>query len=134
MEQDLVQDLLADTALAALLDDGSGGVRIHWNVRPQGAGLPAVTLHRITSGRGYTMAAADALTGALVQMDVWASTFTSLVAVRDALVSRLHAPGSARLRRCFVRAERQTFEPGEGAADTDYHRASLDVVVWHQPA
>lgn len=129
MELDLIQALLADAAVSALVAD-----RISWNVRPQGESAPSVVLQRITSGRSYTMTGASRLAGPLVQADVWAASATEMLAVRDALVAALHGLSAPPFQRCFVEAERQSFEPGEGPDEIHFHHASLDVRVWHHPA
>lgn len=131
MEEALRAGLLAHAALAALV-----GERVHWNVRPQGRGLPAVVLHRISGGREYHMQGRSELSGALVQADCWATSYAGALALKRALIDALDAL-EAPFQGAFVESERDTFEavagpePGGG---TVLHRASADIRVWSTAA
>jgi hypothetical protein len=131
LEEGLRAFLKADSAITALV-----GSRIDWNVRPQASGLPAVVLHRITGRRDYTMGGRSGLVDSVVQIDCWGSTYAAAKAVSRAVVLRLD---ELRLPpyQAFVEDERDTFDqaPAPGAdGSTEFHRASLDVRVWHSEA
>lgn len=123
MEQEFRAILVAHAPLTALV-----GQRIVWNHLPQKTTRPAVVLYRVAGAPGLTMQGSDGLTGATVQIDVQALTVTSMWAVRDALVARLHGHRDATFRGIFQQAERQTSEELTGGGLV--HRASLDFAVW----
>lgn len=104
------------------------GARIVWNHLPQATTRPAIVLFRVAGTPGITMQGSDGLTGATVQIDVQALTVTSMWAVRDALVARLHGHRDATFRGIFQQSERQTSEELTGGGLV--HRASLDFAVW----
>lgn len=109
--------------------------RIYWNHYPQSAADPAVRLTKVTGAPGYHMQGSDGLQASIVQIDVRALTFGSAVAVRNAIVSRLHAKrieqGTIEFKGIFLRDEQQTFEK----TDTEsYHRFRLDFDVSHGTA
>lgn len=129
MEQDLVAALLGNAELTAHV-----GTRINWTLRPQGKGTPALVLHKVASGREYTMDGRIGLTGHLVQMDLWADRPAALFAARDALLAALDALTVAPFQGAFVESERDGYEAPDGPQASGVvilHRASLDVRVWH---
>jgi hypothetical protein len=123
MEEQLVDFLLADTTLAALV-----GTRINWLLRPQGAGLPAVSLQLASSAREYTMAGREGLVGYLVQIDVWAASFKSMKQVSRAIVAALDDLSTGSFQGAFIESERDTVETDEAA--TTFFRGSIDARVW----
>lgn len=104
------------------------GARIVWNHLPQATTRPAIVLFRVAGAPGITMQGGDGLTGATVQIDVQALSVTSMWAVRDALVARLHGHRDTTFRGIFQQSERQTSEELTGGGLV--HRASLDFAVW----
>ena len=130
MKSDLSAYLLAATSLTALVSS-----RIKWLLRPQGSGLPAITLQTASAPRGYTMRGREGLVGYLVQFDIWGSTYAQTQAVLAALLPVLDGMTTLPFKMAFVENERESFEPQEGpdaTASTDIFRTSLDVRVWHQ--
>lgn len=123
MEQEFRAILVAHAPLTALV-----GQRIVWNHLPQKTTRPAVVLYRVAGGPGLTMQGSDGLIGATVQIDVQALSVTSMWAVRDALVARLHGHRDTTFRGIFQQSERQTSEELTGGGLV--HRASLDFAVW----
>lgn len=131
MEEALRAYLRADAALAALVS-----TRVEWLKRPQGSALPSVTLQIASAPRSYTMGGRVALVGYLVQMDVWAASYTSMKAVSRALIVALDGLIEAPFQAALIENERETTEPQDGpdaTGSTDFYRSSLDVRVWHQP-
>ena len=126
MEYNLTAALLAWTALTDRV-----GQRITWNVRPQGETVPAVLLTRVAGTRHYTMTERSGLTETLIQVDVWAASLAEALAVKTVLLGLFDSLTAAPFQRCFVEAERDSFEPGDGPDELHLHRASLDVRVWH---
>lgn len=104
------------------------GARIVWNHLPQKTTRPAVVLYRVAGAPGLTMQGSDRLTDATVQIDVQALSVTSMWAIRDALVARLHGHRDATFLGIFQQSERQTSEELTGGGLV--HRASLDFAVW----
>jgi hypothetical protein len=128
MEEVLIALLLGDAALGGLV-----AKRINWLKRPQAAALPAIVLQNISAMRGYTLAGADGLTGYLVQIDAWASSFTSLKAVERALKALLSGAHDGQISAVFIENQRETVEPADGptaGGATDLYRTSLDCRVW----
>lgn len=129
MEADLRTALLAATSLTDLAKR-----RIDWNARPQGTGLPAITLHRITSGRTYTQAGRVGLETPTVQMDCWAANIVGALALRDALIAVLDTLTTAPFEGAFIVAERHDFTPEAGGAAAEFNLVSLDVqICWQGP-
>lgn len=128
MEAALTAALLADAGLKAAVKG-----RIDWLLRPQGSKTPAISLQFISANVDYRMDGRDRLVGRLVQMDVWAGSFSDLVKTRDALVAALDAMVGGSIRAAFIETERHTREAQDGP-DTvgaiSFFRASLDVRVW----
>ena len=125
MEVALRTRLLADSGVSALVS------QISWLTRPQGAALPGITMQKIVSDRGYTMAGPGGFHGELVQFDIWASSFLAALAIRDAVIAAMESTATASgvtFSPSFLRSERQTAEdvPGVGTVS----RISLDFTVW----
>lgn len=124
--------LLADGPLAALV-----GTRIDWVERPQGKPLPAVTLQCIADAHDQHLKGFESLQPARVQYDVWASTFASATAVKNALIAAA-VPAQSGNGHTFARgmvdlpprdiSERIT--AGDGAAKTIF-RVRMDLIHHH---
>ena len=130
MEEALREHLLADGAITALV-----ARRIAWNARPQGSGLPAICVHRITGRRDNHMTGRSGLVETLIQVDCWAGGYLETLTLRDAVIAALDGLTLHPFQRAFVESERSSLEKGDapqGSARTvDFHRTSLDVRVWH---
>lgn len=103
--------------------------RIYWNAMPQAVTRPAVVLYKISGAEGLTHGGPDGLTGNIVQIDVQAITVTSMWAIRDAIIARLHGYSDANFGLIRHDGERQSAEELAGAGSL-IHRASLDFAVW----
>lgn len=124
-----------ETALRALLA-GYGPLTalvaadsIVWNHLPQATARPAIVLYRISGAPGIHMQGSDGLLNATVQIDIQALTVASMWAIRDVLLSRLHAHSDDNLRVVVANSERQTAEELAGVL---IHRCSMDFDVWYR--
>lgn len=130
MEVALRALLVAYAPLTALV-----GTRITWNEIPQGAADPNVSLFNIDPGVSYTYRGPTSLRGELVQINVRALSFASMVAVREALLARLSgfkgAQGTVTFGAIFYRSIRTGTEK---PAATLYHYAQLDFEIWWKPS
>lgn len=88
IEQDLFTRLSTYAGLTALV-----GTRVYPLILPQtegGPALPAVTYARVTEQREHAMGAHDPnIVVGYFQIDAWASSYSSAVAVRDQIVASL---------------------------------------------
>lgn len=82
MEAALRARLLA--AVSALV-----GSRVYWEERPQGSALPAITLLLVVDERDQHMGGFHDLKKALLQVDVWATSFASKKAIKEAVIAAL---------------------------------------------
>jgi hypothetical protein len=124
MEEALRALLIGHAPLTDLVTPDS----IVWNHLPQSVARPAIVLFKIAGVPGLTQQGSDGLEGAVVQIDVQATTVEGMWAIKRALMALLHSHRSAALPGIFARAERQSSE--ELAGIGLIHRASLDFNVW----
>lgn len=101
--------------------------RVVWNHLPQSTTRPAIVLYRIAGAPGIHMQGSDGLTGAVVQIDIQATTVSEMWAIRSAVIALLHGYRDARLTGVFLTTERQSSEELAGLL---IHRCSLDFEVW----
>lgn len=121
--------LLVGYAPLTGLVGGATTPRIVWNHLPQATVRPAVVLFKITGAEGLTHGGPDGLSGNIVQIDVQALTVTSMWAIRDAIIAKLHGYSDATFGLIRHDSERQSAEELAGAGSL-IHRASLDFTVW----
>lgn len=105
--------------------------RIYWNEIPQATTDPCVVLYKIAGAPGIHMQGSDRLEQSIVQINVRALSVTSMWAVRDAIIARLHAQrvqqGTVEFKGIFLTSERQNSEkPGAVV----YQTCQLDFQVW----
>lgn len=125
MEAALRALLVGNAALIALVAPDS----IVWNHLPQAKARPAIVLYRISGAPGIHMQGSDDLLNATVQIDIQATTVASMWAIRDALISLLHAHHDTNLRVVVANSERQSAEELAGVL---IHRCSMDFDVWYR--
>lgn len=129
MEEQLIADLRGTTALAAKVAVFNGRPAIDWVSRPDLAGLPAITLQRISTDRLYSHSGPVSLTGARVQFDCWGATYGAARNAFRALQTKLEAGGTG--WRAFLDTERDA-----GAEDLDggqrVFRVSGDFNIWYK--
>lgn len=131
MEEDLVARLLANAPLAALV-----GNRITWLDRPQGSGLPAITLQVITPGRSYHFKGPAGYTGARVQADSWGAFYLSAKQASRAFLAAIEPPalfGSTRFGPAFLEGG-PDFPPQDIDGGGRAYRVNHDIIIWHRPA
>ena len=123
MESSLRALLTGCAPLTALVS-----TRIVWNHLPQDTTRPAVALYRITGAEGLAHDGPDGLASHIVQIDVQALTVTSMWAIRDAIIAKLHGYKDSTFRLIRHDSEDQSSE--ELAGGSLIHRARLDFTVW----
>lgn len=92
MEEQLVANLRADSGVAAQTAAINGRPAVDWITRPDGGGLPGVTLQRISSDTLYTHEGRVSLTGARVQFDCWAQTYEQVRLLWRAVLAAMDNP------------------------------------------
>ncbi len=127
MEESLITDLRATTALTVLLGVHNGRALIDWAVRPDKSGLPAVTMQRITTDKIYSHSGPVSLTGARVQFDCWATSYGVSRLIFRQLDSAIYAGGTG--WRGFLESSRD-FAPENLDGGQRVFRASGDFNIW----
>lgn len=125
MEASFRSLLADDVAVAALV-----GSRIYWNAIPQGATDPCIVMYVISRLADAHHGGASGLNSWLVQVDIRALTFTSAVAVRDAVVAKLHAKRVIQGGLNIVTNLQSERQRSEKPGTTLYHLIQLDFSVW----
>lgn len=135
MEADFL-DLLADeNSISSLVTTGST-TRIAWNIIGQSWADPNVVIYKVAGGvPGYTMEGSDGLVSTVVQINVRATTYASMIALRDAITALLSGytgtKGDTEFLGIFHRSERQAAEkPGSVL----YQTCQLDFDIWSRAA
>lgn len=126
MEAALRARLIANAGVSALV-----GNRIDWGARPQGSILPAIVLTLVSDERTQHMAGFDSYRATRVQIDCYATTYATAVAMREAVLAAAIPAGSASgvtFRRAFVNTSAGRTENNETAI---LHRQMLDLTFWH---
>ncbi len=106
--------------------------RIYWVDRPQASALPAITLQTIDEPLDQHMGGVMTLQSAVVQVDVWATTYASARAIKEAVIAALlpEATGNGiEFQRAFVSSR----DLGERVETQFVHRASMDFRVHFSP-
>lgn len=121
-EADIKAHLQADATLVALVAD-----RIYPVIRPQNAALPAVTYTAPAPDEVNTLAGrSDSLRNYRLQVDCWAESHAAVVAMANAVRSRMNTAASA---------FRAVLYPGTGLddyeSDTRLYRRMLEFSVWY---
>lgn len=130
METEFRALLTGDAAITALV-----GSRIYWNAIPQGTVDPCVVMYVVSRQADIHHGGANGLNSWLVQIDVRSSgdsePYSAALAVRDAIVARLHAKrlseGKIAFKAIVLRDEQHTSEKPQ---DKLFHRIRLDFEVW----
>ena len=129
MEEALRAFLLTQSGVSSVVSD-----RAYWNMRPQGAALPALVLQVIDRSPAYTMDGNAALAETRVQIDCYGTTYaqakTLARAVRTPLDGKRFTQSSIRFE-AFRLDERDLSEAGTTEGER-VHRISLDFQIWHQ--
>lgn len=118
-------------AITALV--GNAPARVYWVDRPQASALPAITLQIIDEDREQHMGGFHSLQAVTVQIDVWATSYASALALKEAVIAALVPEATANgiaFQRAFVR----TRDLGERVETQFIHRSSLDFLFHYSTA
>jgi len=127
IEQGLHAHLIADGGVSALV-----AARIYPLRAPQNPTVPYVTYSRINTDREHHMSGASGLAHPHFQIDVFASSFSSMSAVANAIRSALDVYSgdmgspSIDVSSVLVVDERDFYED-----DTNLYHDAIDVSIWH---
>ena len=108
--------------------------RVYWVDRPQGSQLPAITLQVISDERPQTMDGFIKTRATTVQVDCWAPSYSVKTQLAEAVIAAVTPAttlNGVKFHRALVNDVRDL---GERVETQFYHRASIDLVVWHTPA
>ena len=111
--------------------------RIYPQVAPDTASYPFIVYSVISEGHEHSMSGASGLASVTMQIDAWASTVASRVALSEAIRNALDGfrgdmgTENLSIRSCFLESRSNFFEPKTDGKETPDHRASLDFLIWH---
>ena len=117
--------------LANGLVTGAVGTRIDWGQRPQGAAYPAIVLQTISDPRPAHLKDYEATRSTLIQLDVYALTYSSAISIARAAIAVLKVPTTISGKvfgPAFVDGQRDSVEP---SGTTNIYRHSVDFSIWH---
>lgn len=120
--------LVNDATVSSLVGD-----RIAWVERIQGEALPGITLQVIEDDREQHLRGFQSLLSLDVQIDVWAETYGSGKAIKEAVIAALVPQDTTddfKFSRAFVTAR----DLSETAGGRTIFRPSLDFTFHYSPA
>lgn len=130
MEEALIARLLATTGVSALV-----GSRVYPGSVPQGATMPAVVVNVISGGPLYADDGEVGLDNTRVQIDCWATTYSSAKtvarAVRDSLSAFVGTVSGVTFPYILLDVTRDLREPGANQSEYRY-RTNMDFIVWSE--
>lgn len=129
MEEQLITDLRADAGIIAIAATYNNRPAVDWIGRPDMAGLPAIVLQRISTDRLYSHEGPVTLTGARVQVDCFATTYTAATALYRAVQNKFEAGGTG--WRAFL-LSRRDFAPEDAPGGERIFRAQGDFNIWYE--
>jgi len=112
------------------------GTRVYPLVAPYTPTYPHIVFTVFGEGRDHSMSGATGLVDLTMQVDVWASSITSRVAIAEALRNKLDGfrgdMGTENLdvRNCTLQNKEQFFEKDTEGGNT-FYRVSMDFLIWH---
>jgi len=125
MEAAIYAILVADGTVSGLVS-----TRIYPVKLPQSPDMPAITYSRVSGPRIQTIAGPSGLAYPRVQVDSWASTYTGIKtladAVRQALDGYSGTIASIRIGGIMMDGELDLYEPG-----VEEYRVTQDYIVWY---
>lgn len=133
MEEALRARILAMAGISA-----SVSKRVDWGVRTQGADLPAVELHLISTVSPMNLAEPGAWHRSRVQVDSWGRTYKAARDVADIIGAKAAEGGLHGFRGTLANIRFRIFRIDRGSGrDTDsvgiVHRTRQDFSVWWAP-
>lgn len=126
MRTELRAYLLADAGLAAAL-----GVKVDWDLRPDGDGGAGLVLRMVDNPPGYTLGGRDTLEAAFVTFECWGDTVAQAEAVANAVKALADGQARGGFRGLFIQGER---DGSEYVSPGKRHCISLDLRVWRPTA
>lgn len=116
--------------------DGQTGAddRVTWLERPQGDGLPAITLQTVVDGQEQHLKGFHGLQESRVQLDVWALSYVEAQTIAQAAVEAVvpaDTVGDTVFSRTLIENRRDLTDR---AAEATIYRVSMDLIVHHKPA
>lgn len=131
MEEALTTFLLANSGVSTAI-----GTNLYWGARPQGSGIPAVTLNRISGVRDYVNEGPSGFVASRIQIDCEATTYLGAKQIARDMVRAFDATpttvGGIQLQGGFVDGERDLFEfDAETNTAIKPFAVSIDVTLYH---
>lgn len=124
--------LAANAGVSAIVS-----TRIYPHSAPQSATMPYIVYQRIDAVHEHHMRGASGMYHSRVQLDLYVSSYSGLIALRD--VVRLALDGYVgditvgsdivRIKKCFLDNDQEIFYPPEDATQKGIFRAILDYIV-----
>lgn len=131
IETDLFSHLNADVGLTALVVDRIFPARADTNTA-----LPYIVFQRVSSPSVQHMTAASSIVGETWQMDVWAATSSSRLAVSEALRESLdglrNIISSSNVRVVLIENQSDSYQFPDTGEDDGFYRATFDVKIWRE--
>ena len=115
--EDVYTELSGNGALTDLV-----GTRIHPNWLPQDVSLPAVSFMQVSETPQNILSGELALKNHRIQVDCWASSYSSAQDVAAAVVTAI---ADATLFDSYRLGQQDVYEPA-----VDIHRVSMDFSIW----
>jgi hypothetical protein len=125
-----------ETALAGRLLDAPDvvarvGTRVDWEVRVQGAPVPAITLETVTDMRPQTFRGLQRARWTRVQINVWAGSKKDATEIRELVIATL-LPATNVGGVQFQRAQDVAVLPRPERTPTEQiYREIIDLTLWH---
>lgn len=121
--------LLAAPAVTALVAQ-----KVYWEERPQSTPLPAITLNLVSDERDQHLGGFQTVLDALLQVDVWALSFASKKAIKEAVIAALAPPETSNGIR-FQAAVGIAARTQNERTDTQFiYRDAIDIKFHYSPA
>lgn len=105
--------------------------RIYPSLLPQGATLPAVTYRRVSGVPERAMGSDAGVARVRMEVDAWASSYSGVKALRDAVVAALKR-FTGTVSGETIDATYQLNELDRYEDDLKIHRVMMDFEVWHR--
>lgn len=120
-EADFKAHLNGDGTVAGLIGD-----RMHPSVRPEGGALPALVYQVTTRDQLQTHGGrADTLRNVRVQIDIWSSTYSALLALDAAVRARMETAANS-FKSAMLPSGFDDYE-----TDTKLYRRMLEFSCWY---
>ena len=137
-DRDLLARLRGSAGIQAVMASDATLSRraIDWVIRPDGAGLPAVVLTRVSINPDYDQDGRGTLEATNIQVDVYDTTHSAAARILSAIRAELEAEATqddTAFKRAYISAGPRTMR-ADDLGDLRTFRLSADFEVWHKPA